>query len=66
MYFYSFHIGKVPDTWILWEQSSGEAALLGDTPVRDDPAVDVVIKVPSLEIPGRWQMAQDLCETSQV
>ncbi len=34
--------------------SSGEAALLHDTPVRDDPAVDVVIKVPSLEIPGRW------------
>jgi hypothetical protein len=25
--------------------SAGEAALLGDTPMRDDPAVDVVIKV---------------------
>ena len=26
-------------------ETAGEAALLGDTPVRDDPAVDVVIKV---------------------
>ena len=31
---------------------AGEAALLGDTPMRDDPAVDVVIKVGNDRVSG--------------
>eukprot|EP00434_Breviolum_minutum_P003428 symbB.v1.2.003016.t1/scaffold113.1/size324549/14 len=44
------------------DEAGGEAALLGDTPVRDDPAVDVVIKDMSevrAKLPGLWKKRFD-------